>query len=96
MAFRIDRLSQSKSELAMDRLGEMEGLLPYSPGYLSLWIDARSLPVNNPHLYFEENGVGLSDGKDFDAPGFLRLNLGCSRKLLVEALDRMQVACDKL
>ena len=92
----IDYLKANR-ELAMNRLGKMEGLLPYSPEatYL-LWIDARSLPVDNPHLYFEENGVGLSDGKDFDAPGFLRLNLGCSRKLLVKALDRMQVACDKL
>ena len=92
----IDYLIANR-DLAMSRLSKMFGLVPYSPEatYL-LWIDARSLPVQNPHLYFEENGVGLSDGKDFDAPGFLRLNLGCSRKLLVKALDRMQVACDKL
>ena len=44
-------------------------------------IDAVNLLVSNPHKFFEENGVGLSDGRDFDAPGFLRLNLGCSRKL---------------
>ena len=92
----IDYLIANRN-LAMSRLSKMFGLVPYSPEatYL-LWIDARLLPVQNPHLYFEENGVGLSDGKDFDAPGFLRLNLGCSRKLLVEALDRMQAACDKL
>jgi len=40
--------------------------------------------------------VGLSDGRDFDAPGFLRLNLGCSRELLVEALSRMKNACHQL
>jgi cystathionine beta-lyase len=81
----------------MSQLVEMNGLTAYSPEatYL-MWIDARNLPVPNPHKFFEENGVGLSDGRDFDAPGFLRLNLGCSRKLLTEALSRMGKACHKL
>ena len=34
-------------------------------------------------------GVGLSDGADFGAPGFVRLNFGCARGLLDEALRRM-------
>ena len=37
------------------------------------------MPVNfrsNTPIVFEEHGVGLSDGKDFGAPGYLRLNLG--------------------
>jgi cystathionine beta-lyase len=92
----IDYLAGNR-ELAMAELGRMDGLVPYSPEatYL-LWIDAKKLPVDNPHQFFEENGVGLSDGADFDAPGFLRLNLGCSRKLLIEALARMSEACKKL
>ena len=92
----IDYLNENRS-LAMNRLSEIKELIPYSPEatYL-LWIDARNLPVENPHQFFEENGVGLSDGRDFDARGFLRLNLGCSRKLLNEALSRMQSACEKL
>ncbi len=92
----VDYLNGNRS-LAMNRLSEMKGLIPYSPEatYL-LWIDARNLPVENPHQFFEDNGVGLSDGRDFDARGFLRLNLGCSRKLLNEALSRMQSACEKL
>jgi cystathionine beta-lyase len=36
--------------------------------------------------------VGLSDGADFGAPGFVRLNFGCSRTLLMEALRRMRMA----
>ena len=84
-------------DYAMSQLVEMNGLTPYSPEatYL-MWIDATNLPVPNPHKFFEENGVGLSDGRDFDAPGYLRLNLGCSRKLLTEALSRMGTACEKL
>mgnify|MGYP001350767131 CR=1 FL=1 len=88
---------RSNRDYAMSRLQSMDGLLPYSPSatYL-LWIDARKLETDNPHRFFEENGVGLSDGSDFGAPGFLRLNLGCSRKLLEQALDRMERACSSL
>ncbi|MDA0343869.1 MAG: putative C-S lyase, partial [Verrucomicrobia bacterium] len=84
-------------DLAMERLSRVHGLLPYSPvaTYL-LWMDARKLPVENPHRFMEENGVGLSDGSDFGAPGFLRLNLGCSRTLLEQALARMERACASL
>jgi cystathionine beta-lyase len=56
------------------------------------WIDARATGSANPGRFFEEAGVGLSDGADFDAPGFVRLNFGCSRSLLVEALRRMTTA----
>ena len=84
-------------EYALSKLQCMPGLAPYSPSatYL-LWIDARKLETDNPHRFFEENGVGLSDGSDFGAPGFLRLNLGCSRNLLDQALDRMERACSSL
>lgn len=53
------------------------------------WIDTRPAGIENPGRFFEEAGVGLSDGADFGAPGFVRLNFGCSRSLLSEALERM-------
>jgi cysteine-S-conjugate beta-lyase len=56
------------------------------------WIDTRQTGIAHPGRFFEEAGVGLSDGADFDAPGFVRLNFGCRRALLVEALDRMRCA----
>lgn len=88
---------RTNRDYAMSRLQTMPGLIPYSPSatYL-LWMDARQLKVEHPHRFFEENGVGLSDGSDFGAPGFLRLNLGCSRNLLEQALDRMERACSSL
>jgi cystathionine beta-lyase len=45
---------------------------------------------------FEQAGVGLYDGADFGAPGFLRLNFGCPRSLLDEALQRMTQAVQGL
>ncbi|MFA7269169.1 MAG: PatB family C-S lyase [Sterolibacterium sp.] len=72
------------------------------------WIDARQLcrmrGITNPQRFFEQAGVGLSDGADFspslparvgDASGFVRLNFGCPRSLLDEALERMQAASAK-
>ena len=56
------------------------------------WIDARATGIDDPGRFFEEAGVGLSNGADFDAPGFVRLNFGCSRSLLNEALRRMEEA----
>ena len=92
----IDYLRENR-DFAFDELSKINGLIPFSPQatYL-LWMDARNLPVETPQRFFENAGVGLSDGKDFGAPGFLRLNLGCSRQLLGQALERMVSACNAL
>ncbi|MBL0224101.1 MAG: putative C-S lyase [Geobacteraceae bacterium] len=59
------------------------------------WIDARGLAEGDPARFFEEGGVGLSDGRPFGAPGFVRLNFGCPRSLLEAALERMRSAVSK-
>ena len=56
------------------------------------WIDCRGLNINEPAKFFEEAGVGLSDGKDFGMDGFVRLNFGCRRELLIQGLERMRAA----
>ena len=57
------------------------------------WIDVRQLGLANPAAHFEAHGLGLSDGTDFGAPGWLRLNFGCARQTLIEALRRFAKAC---
>lgn len=64
---------------------------PVEATYLA-WIDARGMGIENPQRHFEAAGVGLSDGADFGAPGFVRLNFGCRRALLEAALERMKLA----
>lgn len=57
------------------------------------WLDARELRKPDACKFFEDHGVGLSDGVPFGAPpGFLRLNFGCPRPQLDEALGRMAAA----
>ncbi|MFC5302114.1 MalY/PatB family protein [Azospira restricta] len=53
------------------------------------WIDVRGLELLHPQRHFEAHGLGLSDGADFGAPGWLRLNFGCPPATLDEALRRL-------
>jgi cysteine-S-conjugate beta-lyase len=80
-------------DLVAQAVLRMPGLATYhvEATYLA-WIDARAAGIDDPGRFFEEAGVGLSNGADFDAPGFVRLNFGCSRSLLKEALRRMEEA----
>ena len=56
------------------------------------WIDASALSLDNPAAYFEAQGVGMSGGRDFGADQFIRLNFGCTRSLLEEAMRRIKAA----
>ncbi len=61
------------------------------------WIDCRgrSFPCE-PSLYFEKQGLGLSHGPSFGAPGFVRLNFGCPLPLLEEGLTRFSQIVEPL
>ena len=56
------------------------------------WIDVSRLNLSNPVEFFENAGVGLSDGKKFGGETYLRLNFGCPKELLTEALKRIDQA----
>ena len=66
-------------------------IAPVEATYLA-WIDMRSSGLEHPVQFFENAGIGLQDGIEFDGPGFARLNFGCPRRLLDKALARMQTA----
>ena len=76
---------------------EMPGLHTWSPEgtYLS-WIDCRDaqLPVSPERFFLEQARVALNAGTDFgpSGAGFVRLNFGCCRDTLTEALERMRAA----
>jgi cystathionine beta-lyase len=77
---------------------ELPGLTveaPVEATYLA-WINVEALRLKDPVAHFEHHGVGLSDGRHFGAkPGtYVRLNFGCPRATLVEALLRMKRALE--
>jgi cysteine-S-conjugate beta-lyase len=60
------------------------------------WLDCRQSGIQgNPHDFFLEKArVAMNKGDDFGAngQGFVRMNFGCPRPILVEALERMKKA----
>lgn len=66
---------------------------PVEATYL-LWMNVSALGLDNPAAHFEQHGVGLSDGALFGAAkgSHVRLNFGCPRATLVEAIRRMKNA----
>ena len=83
-----DRVEAAVNAMPGLSLGHVEAT------YLA-WIDARGLGVDAPVEFFEAAGVGLSDGRDFGLPGWVRLNFGCAPALLDQALGRMRAACQQ-
>jgi cystathionine beta-lyase len=74
-----------------ERLGGVTMARP--EGTYLAWLDCRRAGIpGNPHQFFlEEARVALNDGTMFGrgGEGFVRLNFGCPRSMLEEALDRM-------
>jgi cystathionine beta-lyase len=64
------------------------------------WLDCRDIHIpGTPHQFFlEEARVALNDGERFGAggTGFVRLNFGCPRPILAQALERMRTALERL
>jgi cystathionine beta-lyase len=78
-----DLLESFLSErLPMFRMSHVEAT------YLA-WIDTRWLGERNEASFFAQAGVELSNGAAFGGRGFMRLNFGCPRETLREALDRI-------
>lgn len=89
-ALDVLRANRDRVQAAIDT---MPGLISW-PGeatYLA-WIDTRPSGIQQPAVFFENAGVGLSDGEEFGTPGFVRLNFGCAPALLEKALKRMAEA----
>ena len=57
-----------------------------------VWIDCRKTGNPDPFAACVAAGVGPSDGRDFAAPGFIRLNTACPTDRLEKALDRLRRA----
>lgn len=82
-----------KEELPSIQMAMPEGT------YLA-WLDCRLAGINsNPYQFFLEKArVALNDGIPFGpgGEGFVRLNFGCPRPMLKDALQRMKKALERL
>ena len=65
--------------------------VPAQATYLA-WIDCRGTGVADPQAACEAAGLGPSDGREFGAPGFIRINTACPTPRLEDALARLAAA----
>jgi cystathionine beta-lyase len=71
----------------VEQINQIDGLRVLAPQATFLaWIDASGLGVANPQAYFEEKGIGPSAGIDFGDKQFVRINFGCPRSQLEQAI----------
>ena len=93
---------EGNRDLTMDYVNNLlPGVRMACPeGTYLAWLDCRDAGIpGNPHEFFlREARVALNDGPDFGRPGegFVRLNFGCCRDMLTEALERMRSALEAL
>ncbi|MDA3814652.1 MAG: PatB family C-S lyase [Candidatus Cloacimonetes bacterium] len=70
--------------------------LPMEGTYL-LWLDCRGMDLTQKELvkfFINKAGLALNDGTKFGkgGEGFMRMNLGCPRKLIMQALNQLEIA----
>ena len=88
---------EANRALVAEAVADMEGVRcwPVEATFLA-WLDCRSSAIpGNPQQFFLENArVAFNDGSKFGAggEGFIRLNFGCTRAMLEQALAQMSHA----
>lgn len=87
---------RSHRDYLLREINAIEGLslAPFEATYLA-WIDVSELQLDNPPAFFEAAGVGLSPGADFGDKNYMRMNFGCTRELLEEAVRRIRTAVEQ-
>ncbi|MEH6649291.1 MAG: PatB family C-S lyase [Motiliproteus sp.] len=84
---------RSNRDYLLREINAIEGLRldPFEATYLA-WIDVSELQLDNPPAFFEKAGVGMSPGVDFGDDHFMRMNFGCNRTQVEEAVKRIRAA----
>ena len=92
LAAQVNYLRGNRDYLAA-RMADLSGITMASveATYLA-WLDVEDLGLPDPVAHFEAHGLGLSDGREFAGPGYVRLNFGCTRETLRTACDRLAAA----
>jgi cysteine-S-conjugate beta-lyase len=88
----VDLLRHHRT-LVQEAVAATPGLscVPADATYLA-WIDCRGTGNADPQAACEAAGLGPSAGREFGAPGFIRINTACPTPRLEEALRRLRAA----
>lgn len=93
---------QENYNILKDAFSENEKIsLIHPEGTYLAWLDCRKLGFNNSRLeafFLNDSGVWLHNGTTFGAggSGFVRMNIACPQSILLEAINRIKYAVNKL
>ncbi|MGN0191024.1 MAG: MalY/PatB family protein [Candidatus Cryptobacteroides sp.] len=78
-----------------DKMPQIKPLRPQAS--FLVWLDCRSLGLSHQELvslFVDKAGLALNDGEMFgpQGHGFMRMNIGCPRSVVTEALERLYMA----
>ena len=92
-------LQQSRTHLRKNRdilsaaIAKMPNItMPHLPATYLAWLNISGLNLPNPPQHFESRGIWMSPGADFGDGDYMRLNFGCTPKLLKEITHRLTQA----
>jgi cystathionine beta-lyase len=93
----LDYMRANRDFVAQAVREQLPGVTMQEPeGTYLGWLDCRAagIPGNPQQFFLEQARVALNDGESFGpgGEGFVRLNFGCPRSILVEAITRMRAA----
>ncbi|MDN4502771.1 PatB family C-S lyase [Alteromonadaceae bacterium BrNp21-10] len=81
---------RANREYLLEQINKIDGLNALSPqATFLLWVDGSELDVASPQAWCEARGVGPSPGADFGEKQFFRINYGCPRNHLEQAIARL-------
>ena len=88
---------RANRDYLMKKINNIDGMkmYPLEATYLA-WIDVSGLGLDNPEMFFEDAGVGISAGKYFGDDRFIRVNFACQRSVLKKAVSRIQKAVNTM
>ena len=83
-----------RENLSLIQSTQGERLSPLQATYLA-WLDVADLNLADTEQYFAEHGLGISPGAQFGDERYIRLNFGCPKAALEEALGRLTTAINQ-
>lgn len=86
----LDHLHENRARL-QETIGQLSGItMNEIQGTYLAWLNVQTLNLSDPAAFFEARGLGLSLGAQFGGPGYMRLNMGCTRDTMIEACKRLR------
>jgi len=93
---------EANRDYVFERISKMKGVKMLKPeGTFLAWLDFRENNISNRGLQnfcIHEAKLALNAGISFGKPGsgFMRLNFGCPRSILVQAMDNLERALKRI